>query len=1038
MVRDDLLSAAAEKRILQFGELQVDPVRRLLLRDGEVVPITPKAFSILLVLLEQPGRVVDKKEMIQRVWPDTFVTEANLTQNISSLRKVLGERAGDRRYVVTVPGKGYSFVADVVEAPEAPALPTGPQVAPVFAGEPAGPVAMSPPGVIRFRRQIAGVGITVLAVIASLTLMFLWSPWGRNAPEHRQEEVIPGTPAVARRPSLAVLGFKNLSGEARADWLAPALAEMLTTELAAGGRVRVVSGQNVARARQSLSLPYTDSLDSTSLQRLHDLLNADRLILGSYVSLSSTAGRRIRLDLRVIDLPSGAAAAALTEVGTEAELFDLVSRSGAGLRRALRLAEPSPEQARAIQARRPSTPESARLYAQGLARLRSYDYPGARDLLLQAAAADPASPAIHAELSRTWSELGHDTRAVQEARRALELASALAREDRLALEARFYEAKEEWGRASEIYRSLWTFFPDDIDYGLQLAFTLGYAGRGPEAMETLRTLRRLPPPVRDDPRIDLIEATTALRLSDTATEKRAAEAAILKGRKSGEKMLVAEALVLKGGALLIEGKAQEALVPFEEARDLYEQAGHSMGVCKALGYTGLALFQQGSLSGSEIVFLQALGIAQRLGSFSNIAALYGNLGRLYQTRGELDRALDYLEKGYAQLAEVDDPLMKLRVLYSLGAILSIQGELDRAAQRLEEVIAQSRAVGSRMDEGRALGELASVLAAQGHLDEARRHGERALQLLQGQSYPGISATALTASADVLVRLGDLPLARQRYGRALAARRQAGDRIGEGQVLGSLARLALGEGGLARARQLGEEQLEIGRAAGARALEAAALRNLGAAALAAGDLEQARASLGAALGTSAPLGETLLAATIRLDLARLDLFAGRPVEAARRSREVAAWAAPRRAEVLESEALAVAAEALLRQGDVAGARAAARQVQARVDRSEDRELRVVLAPVLARAEAAAGDGPGALRRLHRAVEDGARLGFVTAGLEARLTLAELELRQGDPAKARSALEGVRRDAETRGLRRLAAAAAAARNARDLAVLPAGAL
>ena len=1030
------MSAAAEKRILQFGELQVDPVRRLLLRKGEVVPITPKAFSILLVLLDQPGRVVDKKELIQQVWPDTFVTEANLMQNISSLRKVLGERAGDRRYVVTVPGKGYSFVADVTEAAPvngpAPATPMPPmtsvlpQLPPGSAGKPAGPVAMSPPGVIRFRRRVAGVGIAVLAVIASVIL--LW-------PERPREEPVPVTPAAARRPSIAVLGFKNLSGDARADWLVPALAEMLTTELAAGGRVRVVSGENVARARQSLSLPYTDSLDRTSLQRLHDLLNADRLILGSYVSLSSTAGRRIRLDVRILDLPSGAAAAAVTEVGTETELFDLVSRTGTGLRHALGLAEPSPEQARAIQALRPATPESARLYGQGLARLRSYDYPGARDLLTRAAAADPSSPVIHAALSRTWGELGHDTRAVEEARRALELAGSLGREDRLALEARFYQAKKEWSRASEIYRSLWTFFPDDIDHGLSLASSLVYAGRGSEAMETLRTLRRLPPPAGEDPRIDLAEASAALRMSDTATEKRAAETAIQKGRKSGEKLLVAEALVLQGSALLIEGKAQDALGPFEEARSLYEQAGHSLGVAKALGYTGLCLYQQGSLSGSEVVYLQSLAIAERLGSSSYIAALYGNLGRLYQTRGELDPALAYLEKARARFAEVDDPLLKLRVLYSLGAVLAIRGELDGAAQRLEEVAARSRAVGSRLDESRALGELALVLAAQGRLDEARRHGERSLQLVQDLSSPGASAAAAAASADVLVRLGDLPLARQRYDRALATRRQAGDRVGEGQVLGSLARLALREGALARTRELAGQQLEIARATGARALEVAALRNLGAADQAAGDLVQARASLGTALGTSVSLGEALQAAAIRLDLARLDLATGRPVEAARRSREVAAWAAPRRAVILESEALAVTAEALLRQGDVAGARAAAGQVRARMGRSEDRELRVVLAPALARAETAAGDGPGALRRLRRAVGEAAQLGFVTSGLEARLALAELELRQGDPVKARSALEAVRRDAEARGLRRLAAAATAARNTRDLVLLPA---
>src|SRR5215204_3227620 len=109
------LSPPVEKRHYRFDGFVVDPVRRRLARAGDAVTITPKAFSILLILLERPGDVVDKEELIRRVWPDTFVTEANLTQNVSSLRKALGETANEhhyvRRYVITVPGRGYSFVA---------------------------------------------------------------------------------------------------------------------------------------------------------------------------------------------------------------------------------------------------------------------------------------------------------------------------------------------------------------------------------------------------------------------------------------------------------------------------------------------------------------------------------------------------------------------------------------------------------------------------------------------------------------------------------------------------------------------------------------------------------------------------------------------------------------------------------------------------------------------------------------------------------------------------------------------------------------
>ena len=99
--------------IYEFGIFRVDAAKRLLLRDGETVPLTPKSFDILLALVERAGEVVSKESLINRVWPDSFVEEGNLTYNISILRKALGERAGEHQYIATVPGRGYQFVETV-------------------------------------------------------------------------------------------------------------------------------------------------------------------------------------------------------------------------------------------------------------------------------------------------------------------------------------------------------------------------------------------------------------------------------------------------------------------------------------------------------------------------------------------------------------------------------------------------------------------------------------------------------------------------------------------------------------------------------------------------------------------------------------------------------------------------------------------------------------------------------------------------------------------------------------------------------------
>ncbi len=93
----------------------LDPVKRHLLRDGEIVPLTRKAFETLLLLVQNSGKVLEKDEMMKILWPDTIVEEANLSQNIFILRKTLGESLDEHKYIETIPRRGYRFVAHVTE-----------------------------------------------------------------------------------------------------------------------------------------------------------------------------------------------------------------------------------------------------------------------------------------------------------------------------------------------------------------------------------------------------------------------------------------------------------------------------------------------------------------------------------------------------------------------------------------------------------------------------------------------------------------------------------------------------------------------------------------------------------------------------------------------------------------------------------------------------------------------------------------------------------------------------------------------------------
>src|ERR1700678_2744161 len=105
---------APEPRVLyEFGPFRMDPDRQVLLRENEPVPVTPKAFETLLALVRRSRDVVSKEELLKEVWPDSFVEESNLSQSIFLLRKALGDTPENRQYVVTLPGRGYRFAAQV-------------------------------------------------------------------------------------------------------------------------------------------------------------------------------------------------------------------------------------------------------------------------------------------------------------------------------------------------------------------------------------------------------------------------------------------------------------------------------------------------------------------------------------------------------------------------------------------------------------------------------------------------------------------------------------------------------------------------------------------------------------------------------------------------------------------------------------------------------------------------------------------------------------------------------------------------------------
>lgn len=603
----------------------------------------------------------------------------------------------------------------------------------------------------------------VAIVVVLLTMAGSWYAMRKRLAESAN------APVRARR-SVAVLGFKNLSGKPDADWLSTALSEMLTTELGAGEKLRTVSGEDVARAKIDLSLPDTDSLAKDSLARVRKYLGSDFVVLGSYLDMGKESGGQVRLDLRLQDATAGETIASVSKTGTEAQLLDLVSRTGSDLREKLGVGRVTTADAGSVRASMPSDPEAARLYAEGLKKLRAFDALKARDLLEKAVRAEPKFPLSRSALAEVWSRLGYDQKAKDEAQKAFDLSQDLAREDHLSVEARYRESNHEWDKAIDLYRTLFNSFPDNLDYGLRLANAQTSAAQAKDVPATVERLRRLPAPQNEDPRIDLAEAEAAETLGDFKLVQQAAARAAQKGLAEGAPLVLAESRAQEGWALERLGQPDKAAAAFAEAHDLYSKGGDRYGAAGALYLAGNTLYDRGDYAGARNNYEQVLAVYRSIGAQRGTASAYNGLGNVLRDLGQLAAAKSYYEKTLAIAREIGAKNTAAGALGNIANVLDDMGQLEEARKKHQECLQAFREVGNKRGEGSTLSNLANLLAELGNLEGAKQYYSEALKIVDQTGYRRGRGYALHGLADVLLSQDQLEAASKIAEEAQAIRR----------------------------------------------------------------------------------------------------------------------------------------------------------------------------------------------------------------------------------------------------------------------------
>jgi serine/threonine protein kinase/tetratricopeptide (TPR) repeat protein len=598
-----------------------------------------------------------------------------------------------------------------------------------------------------------------------------------------------GNAAHGRR-SVAVLGLKNVSGQADKAWLSTALAEMLTTELGAGEQLRTIAGENVVQMKTNLALPDADSYGRETLAKIRENLNADEVVVGSYVPLGKD---QIRLDLRLQDAVAGETLASVSAKGREDQIDDLVSRAGAELRQKLGAGAISATEAAAVKASLPSNAEAARLYSQGLASLHARDALAARDLLQKSLELEPGFALAHSALATAWTTLGYDGKAAVEAKTAFDLSGGLGREDKLAIQARYLEANHDWDGAIGIYRTLTQFFPDNLEYGLQLALAQNSGGKSKDALGTLLQLRQLPAPASQDPRLDLAEASAYNSLSKYKESGEAAARAASKAQASGQRLVLAQALNQEASAFRYQDQVDKSNAAFRDAQRTYTEAGDRLGAAGAAMGLATNLYQHGDLSGSRQLNEQALSVFREVGSQRNTATCLLDIAIGLYDQGDLAGAQKLYEEALSIQREVGDKDSQANTLNSIANVLADKGDQAGAKAKYEEALAGFRDTGSQFEIAMTMGNIGELYLDEGDLPQAKKMFEQALEIKRNLRNRHSEAYTLSALGDLLFYEGDIGAARKAHEDALAIRTQLGEKGTAAEDSLALARLMLEDG-----------------------------------------------------------------------------------------------------------------------------------------------------------------------------------------------------------------------------------------------------
>ena len=597
-----------------------------------------------------------------------------------------------------------------------------PVIAPTSATSPAAVDVPAPASRPRMARWVIAAAAVIVLAGAAWMLRGRWS--GGSTP-----------PASVGAPiSLAVLPFRNASGDPTLDSLGSSLSQVLGTELGQSSRVRMVPSDRMHQVLQDLKIEPNSTLAPQELARVADFTNARRVLWGQY----SRFGNAIRIDATLQDLDGGQSVPLNAMAANEASLLTAIGQLTDAVRESL--AHGSSDMLSELKATswKPSTSsfDALRLYNEGVRLSEQGAHQDAQKSFAAATKADGNFALGYSGLARAYSTLGYDNEAVQNSNRAMSLSDALPPYERYLISANHYRIVNDTAKAIDAYENLAKAAPNSATVEFDLGGLYEQSGDLDKARAHFAKVVALDP--------KFVEGQLALGRVD-----------------------------------IKRGHAQDALAPLNTALTIAIQLNHDEVRANTLQAIGIAYKQLDRLDEALKNYQESLDIKQRLGNKRGMAGSQSEIAQVQERQGKLKEAEQSYQAALKLQREIGDKAGMSTTLINLAGLMNeTLGRPDDALPLLREALQLRRDAGNPAGEAMVLNNIGNVYLAKGDFAEAQTYFERTLELREKASVrPKDLADTLHNLGETLSKEGRYDQALAQYLRAIDLRRNSGDKRG---------------------------------------------------------------------------------------------------------------------------------------------------------------------------------------------------------------------------------------------------------------------